>query len=366
MTQIVDEVKYNFDDLLLRPKRSSLFSRKNVSLERTFKFKYSPNQLTCVPIIASNMDGVGTLSMAKALYEYNCLTALVKYTSKEDLNKYFDSFESYPIIYTTGMNGLDWDKFQYFKSFLREAIICVDNANGYTEFFSDYISKLRDQVPNAIIIAGNVVTADMTSELLLKGADVIKVGIGPGSGCTTRLKTGVGYPQVSAIMECADAAHGLDGHIVADGGCVTPGDVAKAFAAGGDFVMLGGMLAGHDEGEQETIEKHYISDEVKKFVLSDGTVEWVPIYETKRFIRFYGMSSQTANEKYFGGLRDYRTSEGREVLVPYRGSVKNTIQDILGGLRSTCTYVGAKNLKSLPKCSTFVKCNDTHNRVYES
>jgi GMP reductase len=186
----------------------------------------------------------------------------------------------------------------------------------------------------------------MTEELILNGADIVKVGIGPGSVCTTRIKTGVGYPQLSAIIECADAAHGLGGHIIADGGCTSSGDVAKAFGAGADFVMLGGMLAGHDEGGGELIR-------------DAKTLE-------PKFVKFYGMSSQAANEKHFGGLKDYRASEGREVLIPYKGSVSDTVQDILGGLRSTCTYVGASTLKQLSKCTTFVRVTQQYNGVYEN
>jgi GMP reductase len=215
----------------------------------------------------------------------------------------------------------------------------VDVANGYTERFSNFIYQIRLNHPDLRIIAGNVVTGDMTQELILNGADIVKVGIGPGSVCTTRIKTGVGMPQLSAIIDCADSAHGLGGHVIADGGCISSGDVAKAFGAGADFVMLGGMLAGHDEGGG---------------VVEDGKV------------KFYGMSSETANEKHFGGLKDYRAAEGKEVVVPYRGGIDATVQDILGGIRSACTYVGASKIKDLTKCTTFVKVNNTHNKVFEN
>jgi GMP reductase len=236
--------------------------------------------------------------------------------------------------------------------------LCVDVANGYTEMFSDFIYQLRLNHPELVIIAGNVVTGDMTQELILNGADIIKVGIGPGSVCTTRIQTGIGYPQLSAVIECADAAHGLGGHIIADGGCTCSGDIAKAFGAGADFVMSGGMFAGHDEGGGKVIPKNYLSNEIN---MKSGE----QYIETKMFVQFYGMSSETANEKHFGGLKDYRAAEGKEVLVPYRGSVDNTVQTILGGVRSACTYVGAGKIKDLPKCTTFVRVNNTHNRVYE-
>ena len=243
----------------------------------------------------------------------------------------------------------------------------MDIANGYSEHFAQHVKKVRDAFPHIVIIAGNVVTGEMTEELILNGADIIKVGIGPGSVCTTRIQTGVGYPQLSAVIECADAAHGLGGHIIADGGCTCPGDVAKAFAAGADFVMLGGMLAGHDEGGGEVIEKFYKTGEWVKDVMTIDTIErtsWSDKIELKKFVKFYGMSSDAANTKHFGGLKDYRSSEGREVLVPYRGSVSDTVQDLLGGIRSTCTYAGAMKLKQLSKCTTFVRCTQQFNAVY--
>jgi GMP reductase len=236
----------------------------------------------------------------------------------------------------------------------------MDIANGYSDHFAQHVKKVRHAFPDLVIIAGNVVTGEMTEELILAGADIVKVGIGPGSVCTTRIQTGVGYPQLSAVIECADAAHGLGGHIIADGGCTCPGDVAKAFAGGADFVMLGGMLAGHDEGGGEVITKIYETDEVIK--TDDNFYE--SVYKEKQFVQFYGMSSDAANTKHFGGLKDYRSSEGREVLVPYRGEVAATVQDLLGGLRSTCTYAGALKLKQLSKCTTFVRCTQQFNAVY--
>jgi GMP reductase len=237
--------------------------------------------------------------------------------------------------------------------------VCIDVANGYSQRFIEYVKEFRQNYPNLVIIAGNVVTADQTQELILNGADIVKVGIGPGSVCTTRIQTGVGYPQLSAVIECADAAHGLGGHIIADGGCTCPGDVAKAFAGGADFVMLGGMLAGHDEGGGEVITKKYITDEIEDRIGNR-------IIEEKQFVQFYGMSSTTANDKHFDGLKDYRSSEGRTVLVPYRGPVAVTLQNVLGGVRSTLTYVGAIKLKQLAKCTTFIKVNNQFNKTYES
>lgn len=178
------------------------------------------------------------------------------------------------------------------------------------------------------------------------------------SVCTTRIKTGIGYPQLSAIIECADAAHGLGGHIIADGGCTSAGDVAKAFGAGADFVMLGGMFSGHDEGGGEKITKVYQTDEIDNNGKNLNT--------TKTFVKFYGMSSDTAMERHYGSKANYRASEGRTVLVDYKGPVEPTVLDLLGGIRSACTYVGASKLKNLSKCTTFIRVNNTHNRVFEN
>ena len=267
------------------------------------------------------------------------------------------------VAYSMGITEEDHNKFRLVYEQAPEIkYVCIDVANGYSERFLEFVKQFRTLYPHIVIIAGNVVTADQTQELILNGADIVKVGIGPGSVCTTRIKTGVGYPQLSAVIECADAAHGLGGHIIADGGCTCPGDIAKAFAGGADFVMLGGMLAGHDEGGGKVITKHFANGEATK--LDNGN--FLPHYEQKQFVQFYGMSSKAANDKHFEGLKEYRASEGRDVLVPYRGELKNTLQDILGGLRSTCTYAGAARLKHLSKCTTFVLVDNQYNKVYES
>jgi GMP reductase len=336
--RIETELKLDFQDVLFRPKRSTLSSRKDVDLNRTYKFKHSGDEWTGVPIMASNMDGVGTIQIAEALAEHSMFTCLVKTYDEDDIVDALNNVSANRFAVSTGTSDRDFHKLQRIINSAPEIeFICIDIANGYSEHFADYVAKVREQFPRHTIIAGNVVTADMTQELILRGADIVKVGIGPGSVCTTRIQTGVGYPQLSAIIECADAAHGLGGHIIADGGCTCPGDVAKAFGAGADFVMLGGMLAGHDEGGGE---------------VKDGRVT------------FYGMSSDTANEKHFGGLKDYRSSEGRTVEIKYKGAVKNTVLDILGGLRSTCTYVGAPTLKQLSKCTTFIRVNKQFNDVF--
>ena len=336
--RIEDEVKLDFKDVLIRPKRSTLSSRKEVDLQRTYKFKHSGTEWTGVPIMASNMDGVGTLAMAKSLWDHRLFTCLVKSYDEHDLFDLTTEVGGNYFAVSTGTSDSDFLKLRRIINAYPEIhFICIDVANGYQERFGEYVSKVRQTYPHCTIIAGNVVTADMTQELILRGADIIKVGIGPGSVCTTRIQTGVGYPQLSAIIECADAAHGLGGHIVADGGCTCPGDVAKAFGAGADFVMLGGMFAGHDEGGGE---------------VKDGKVT------------FYGMSSDTAMDKHHGGVAEYRSSEGRTVSVSYKGAVQTTVLDLLGGIRSACTYVGASSLKQLSKCTTFIKVNRQINDVF--
>ena len=350
--RIEENIKLDYSDVLFRPKRSTLESRKDVDLTRSYNFM--ENDYKGIPIMAANMDGVGTFQMADALGKLNLFTCLIKSYTVNEYVDFFDVDDKWLEVhqvrrqnyaaYTMGITDEAHEKFRkVYEQAPQIQYVCIDVANGYTRRFCDFVKMFRQTYKDITIIAGNVCTADQTQELILNGADIVKVGIGPGSVCTTRIQTGVGYPQLSAVIECADAAHGLGGHIIADGGCTTPGDVAKAFGAGADFVMLGGMLAGHDEGGGKVVTK-----------------------KKKQFVEFYGMSSDKANIKHFGGLKKYRTSEGRNVKIPYRGSIDTTVQDILGGLRSTCTYVGAAGLKQLSKCTTFVRCNDTHNRVYES
>ena len=367
--RIEDDSKLDYKDVLIRPKRSTLGSRKDVELEREFTFRNyrsaREEHYRGIPIMASNMDGVGTFAMADALAALGLFTCLVKNYEAPELVDFFstdDIARRENAAYSTGITEQDFDKFKdvYARTGKRIKYVCVDVANGYSERFSEFIKALRDAYPEIVIIAGNVVTGEMTEELILSGADIVKVGIGPGSVCTTRIQTGVGFPQLSAVIECADSAHGLGGHIIADGGCTCPGDLAKAFAAGADFVMLGGMLAGHDEGGGEIITRYYRTGEVMK-----NKNGWEDVIGEQKFVNFYGMSSKAANEKHFGGLKEYRSSEGREIQVPYRGAIENTIQDLLGGIRSTCTYAGAKKLKWLSKCTTFVKTGQQYNSVFD-
>jgi GMP reductase len=356
--RIENEILLDFKDVLIRPKRSTLASRKDVDLSRKYKFRWSSKTWTGVPIMAANMDGVGTFDMAEALSYVKMFTCLVKSYTVKDFNERYSYAIQPNIAVSTGIGERDYvNLVSVLTAHPNIDFICVDVANGYSEHFGDFIAKVREEFKDKTIIAGNVVTADMTQELILRGADIVKVGIGPGSVCTTRIQTGVGYPQLSAIIDCSDAAHGLGGHIIADGGCTCAGDVAKAFGAGADFVMLGGMLSGHDEGGGKVAEDMY---ELAK--LQPGT--YANDYEVKKFVEFYGMSSEEAMNKHHGGIAEYRSSEGRKVRVPYRGPVHNTVNDILGGLRSTCTYVGAPSLKQLSKCTTFVRVTQQFNGVF--
>ncbi|RCS26862.1 GMP reductase [Polaribacter sp. WD7] len=343
--RIENDIKLGFKDVMIRPKRSTLKSRSEVSLQRDFSFLHSDIKWSGIPIIAANMDTVGTFEMAKSLAEHNLFTAIHKHYSIDDWQNFAKNASKKTlenIAISTGTANEDANKVkQILDQFSAINFICIDVANGYSEHFVEFVQKMRNKHPNKVIIAGNVVTGEMVEELLLAGADIIKVGIGPGSVCTTRVKTGVGYPQLSAIIECADAAHGMGGHIISDGGCKIPGDLAKAFGGSADFVMLGGMLAGHTESGGDLINR-------------DG----------KQYKAFYGMSSETAMNKHAGGVANYRASEGKTVAVPFRGDVKNTVVDILGGIRSTCTYVGAKRLKELTKRTTFIRVQEQENQVY--
>jgi len=338
--------KLNFDDVLLKPKRSTLTSRKDVDMTRKFEFRNSKKVMNFTPIFASNMDGVGTFSMAKVLQDYKMMTVITKTTTPEQWKEAVGSgLRLQSVSVCTGTNKVFDDNARDYKN-MQEVLkmfpdikmITIDVANAYHQNMVGFVEKVRKEYPEKVIVAGNVVTPEMVEELIINGADVVKIGIGPGSVCTTRTMTGVGVPQFSAIVECADAANGVGGHIMADGGCVHPGDISKALGGGAHMVMVGGMLAGHDESEQE---------------VKDGKIE------------FYGMSSDRAREIHGKRKDGYRGNEGRLISLPYRGPVANTIEDILGGVRSACTYIGARRLKDMAKCASFVTTNNVINKVYE-
>lgn len=347
MPRLNEGLKLNFHDVLIEPLRSSLKSRSEVSLVRSFKFRNSRQTWTGIPIIASNMDTVGTFKMATALSQHDLFTTIHKHYS---LDQWLEFAKENPnviknVAVSTGIGQQDQERLDSILSSIPEInFICIDVADGYAQNFVENVKATRAKYPTKTIMAGNVVTGYMVEELILAGADIIKIGIGPGSVCTTRKKTGVGYAQFSAVLECAEAAHTLGGHIISDGGCTVPGDVCKAFGGGADFVMLGGMLAGHDQCPGE-IQR---DDSGCPFKL------------------FYGMASKYAQEKYNAGLATYRASEGKVVKVPYRGDVSSTILDILGGLRSACTYTGSATLEVLPHNAIFNRVTQQLNEVYSS
>ena len=342
---IDNEIKLDFKDVLIRPKRSTLASRSQVSLERTFKFVNSAQEWTGIPIMTSNMDTTGTFEMYDVLSKYKMLTCFHKHYTLNDFEVRHGKSKLDREYYclSTGIGDNDWLKLKQIAQLLNPKFICIDVANGYSYKFLEFVKKVRTKYPKTILIGGNIVTREMVEELTLNGGlDICKIGIGNGSVCTTRIQTGIGYPQLSAVMECSDGAHGMNSHIISDGGVQNPGDIAKAFGAGADFIMSGSLFAGHDQSAGDLVE-------------IDG----------KKYKEFYGMSSANAMNKYHGGVAKYRSAEGKCVRVGYKGDVEETIQSILGGVRSTMTYIGAKRLKDLPKCTTFIRVNRQVNDLFK-
>ena len=341
------EVKLDYSDVLLVPRHSSLSSRKDVDVTVEF-FDH-----TVVPVIAANMDGVGTFEMAKELAKHNMMTALVKHYPVDALIDFYTENEKYShlAIYSMGTGATDYQKWEKFlelmdrANIMLPAAVCIDVANGYTSQFEKFLTEFSDKYPEFILIAGNVVTPEQTEKLISQcGVDVVKIGVGPGSVCTTRKIAGVGYPQFSAVIECSVAASDAGGMIIADGGITCPGDAAKAFGAGADLVMLGGYLAGHQEGGGEIHQG------------KDG----------KNYLSFYGMASKVAQDIHNGGVAEYRASEGKSVEIPFKGKVSPTISELLGGIRSACTYIGAESINKMHLRSKFIRVNRQLNGVYGS
>lgn len=366
MTQIRDSIELDFCDVLFQPKRTTLNSRKEADVIREYKFKYYPHHLMSCGIMSANMATTGTFAVNDVLQKFQAITCLHKHYDFSNAENYqyitqnYDKQESYHNAYTFISTGLKDDKELLFalladKNFKIDKL-CIDIANGYIPKLTDFVKEVREKFPELLIMVGNIVTGDMTQDLILSGADIVKVGIGPGSVCTTRKLTGVGRPQLSAILECSDAAHGVGGLVCADGGCTCAGDVAKAFGAGADFVMLGGMFAGTDEASGELIEKTIQTDELDK--------DLHLVSKKERYKLFYGMSSQLAQERHFGGMACYRASEGKVVEIAYKGNIEGVMQEILGGIRSTMAYIGARRLKDIPKCTTFYRVNRQLNEVF--
>lgn len=342
--KVEGDTKLDFNDVLIRPKRTKLSSRSEVNLIREINFPISKQTWKGVPIIAANMDTVGTYDVYKVLSKHKIITAFHKFYTLRD----FENMEGLDPDYfaiSTGISDTDFDKLTHILNFnfgTRVKFICIDVANGYMERLVEFCKKVRELYPNKILIAGNVVSREITEELILNGGvDIVKIGIGPGSACLTRTQTGVGMPQLSAIMECADAAHGVNGFIIGDGGITCPGDLAKGFGGGADFIMIGGQFAGHDENPGEIQE-------------IDG----------EKYKLFYGMSSEKAMQTHYGKMDKYRSSEGRCIKIKYKGSLEDTVLNYLGGLRSTCTYINAKNIKNISKCTTFIKTNRQLNTIF--
>ncbi len=341
--RILDDVKLDYQDVLLRPKRSTLMSRKDVLLERSFTFYHSPKKWTGIPIMTANMATCGTFEMARIFSKYKMITTFHKYYTVKEYKNFFKTFH-HPdyICYTLGIRDRDLKQLKLMKKngLLDEfSFICLDVPNGYLQNFLETIKEVRKICPKHILIAGNVVTNEMTEEIILAGADIVKIGIGPGSVCTTRRMTGVGYPQLSAVIECADSAHGVAnergvGRIIADGGQQHTSDIAKAFCGGADFNMCGSLFSGFEQSGGETIEK-------------DG----------KKYKEYFGSSSNKALKEHYGKKEIHRASEGRYVLMPHKGDILEFIQDMMGSLRSTATYIGARQLKEFPKRATFIKVN---------
>jgi GMP reductase len=336
------DTKLDFNNVLIRPKRTILSSRSQVVLEREFKFPNTKTTWRGVPIISANMDTTGTFGVYEVLSQHKIITAMSKHYSLQDFIDYNKNNTLDPdyFMVSSGISNRDFERLSLILAAIECKFICIDVANGYMEALVTYCKRVRETFPNHIIVAGNVVSREMTEELIINGkVDVVKTGIGGGSACITRLKTGVGMPQLSAVMECADAAHGVGGYIISDGGITCPGDMAKAFGGGADFVMCGGVFSGHDENPGE--------------ITTDNN--------GNKFKLFYGMSSQHAMEKHYGKMEKYRSSEGRVIKVKYKGSIDDTVTDYLGGLRSCCTYINAKCIKNMPKCTTFVRVSQQLN-----
>jgi len=331
----------DFHNVLIRPKRTTIRSRSEVDLEREFTFIHSTLKWKGIPIIAANMDTTGTFEVYQVLNKHKIITCFNKFYTTTDYKNMISKQGLNPdyFMISTGIDESNMSNLYDIVQITNTKWICVDVANGYMKQVVTFCEKLRVVFPDKIIVAGNVATREMVEELIINGkVDGVKIGIGPGSACLTRMKTGVGVPQLSAIIDCADAAHGCGGFIIGDGGITCPGDMAKAFGGGADFVMCGGVFAGHDENPGDIVEEN--GEKIKLF---------------------YGMSSKHAMEKHYGKMEKYRSSEGRCIKVKYKGKLENTILDYLGGIRSTCAYINAHKIKHMSKCVTFVVVNQQLN-----
>lgn len=365
MTQVLPEAYLDYSDILIKPKIGiNLNSRKDVNLQRIFKFKHGQIR-TGLGVFNANMATVGNFSVAEKLLSKGMFATLHKHYSVEEIGHFLEQCrnENIPLdnlFVTIGLKNhnkeiqklKDLENKHHWKS---SQNICIDAPNFYIPKALDILAKIRQEFPDSVIMAGNIASGDICLKLL-DYADIIKCGIGSGSACLTRKQTGCGTPMVSLILECADIAHSVNGHICADGGIVDVGDICKAFCLNADFVMAGGIFAGTDEAAGERTEKHFETNEI---------IDGKHVIQTRYFKQYYGMSSEYANNKFAGGMCDYKTSEGRELLIPYTGALDKVLQDITGGIASCCTYIGAASVKHVSKCATIIQVNNQLNRVFE-
>lgn len=365
MTQILSETYLDYSDILIRPKMGiNLNSRKDVNLQRIFKFKHGGIR-TGLGIFNANMATVGNFAVAKKLLSRGMFATIHKHYSVDEIGHFITDSRNagVPIdnlFITIGLKNIDGEieKLKELESKYQWTLsrnICIDAPNFYIQKALDVLARVRSEFPDSVIMAGNIASSDICLKLL-DYADIIKCGIGSGSACLTRKQTGCGTPMVSLILECADIAHSVNGHICADGGIVDIGDICKALCLNADFVMAGGMFAGTDEAEGERQEKHFETNEI---------VDGVHVIQTKYFKAYYGMSSEYANNKFAGGMSNYKTSEGRELLIPYTGAIDKILQDISGGIASCCTYIGASSVKHMSKCATIIQVHNQLNKVFE-
>ena len=375
--QIIEDVQMDYSDVLIKPRRSTIVSRKDADITRDYKYK-TPNGIRTIRgtgIMQANMGTIGNFEVSKKLLEKGLFACLHKHHSIDNLVEFYSSLPSEwfeRCFISIGLRD-KLDGYNKLDAIIKECgvcpPICIDVPNGYIPQVKQLVIDARNRYEDAFIMVGNVVTGDITEDLILSGANAVKVGIGGGCQCLTRKQTGCGRPQLSAVIECADAAHQVGGMVCADGGITCPGDIGKAFGGGADFVMIGGLFAGTDEAEGEVITKYFSTNNeytLKGYFLSEYSLESVPVLETKKFKKFYGMSSTLAQETFGNGKPNYRASEGRVSLVPYVGSVSDVVDEMLGGLRSTMTYLGATKLKDIPKCCTFYKVNHQLNTMFEN
>lgn len=389
--QIFSEKQLDYSDVLIKPRRSSLSSRKEVNILRDYKFKWCPKVITGTGIMQANMGTIGNFEVSKKMLDYGLFACLHKHHNIEDLISFYKELMNdgddkwMRCLLGIGLRDNGIEKLRAIHNELGIQVgVKFDVPNGYIPQVKESVIKLREEFPDMFIMVGNVVTGDITEDLILSGADCVAVGIGGGSACLTRKQTGCGRPQLSAVIECADAAHQIGGMVCADGGITEPGDLGKAFGAGADFIMIGGMFAGTDEADGDIVSKFYSEGEYERIPHYDThrdneeevdvfyhpkeqivTYTYEPKIVEKKFKLFYGMSSTLAQETFGSGKPSYRASEGRVALVPYSGPIDNKIEELLGGLRSTMTYLGAKKLKDIPKQCVFYKVNNQLNRTYE-